>query len=633
MDSGIVDYSYSQDNGSISEGETTITADENEEKVVESIEDKSDFDQKDRTNTSESKEVAITGSISEGETTITADENEDKVESTEDRSDCDQKDRTNTSESKEVAITKDDNSKSHHTEYSSIESKDVEPSIDENTKSEHTEYSSMESLTESSEKSTDEHYNDRKSAIVVGGIKLPEQDDHVSTTDDKANGSLHENKADSSTDQKTECYSDDNKDKDTSDDVVVTQSNNHDDSNTKSESDKEYKKGTCLGDQDGFQEKVVESVQEEDFEQKTECENSVKKEALVGYDSQDTEDETINLDCYSRNFSRLTGTVSDDDYLHTDRKKLFLGANSEDDIAIQYGKMDDEVYYFMMSGKFINELREKKQHLTDNEGKTEEETNNVTCTAGSSEISYQNTENTLLIKPYIQDQETDDRVMKCQDIVEQNTEETSTNTNDGAPTAYEQNTTVASSTEASKVNKQITDYTATEDDGIDENYSGPLFSEMEDMDENREQIEEILSSLNTVPEITSKDDKGNIEDEHEETDVGREKQNTEMDSELPIDATRLTRLSIQDVGKNDSTDLDASNVTVRLAGKIVGYNDTTEDSIPAMTMNETPESDIDYSDSIKSSIHVNSNPETGSQEMVQEKKDKSGNYTEYREGE
>ena len=633
MESGIVDYSYSQDNGSISEGETTITADENEEKVVESTEDKSDFDQKDRTNTSESKEVAITGSISEGETTITADENEDKVESTEDRSDCDQKDRTNTSESKEVAITKDDNSKSHHTEYSSIESKDVEPSIDENTKSEHTEDSSTESLTESSEKSTDEHYNDRKSAIVVGGIKLPEQDDHVSTTDDKANGSLHEDKADSSTDQETECYSDDNKDKDTSDDVVVTQSNNHDDSNTKSESDKEDKKGTCLGDQDGFQEEIVESVQEEDFEQKTESENSVKKEALVGYDSQDTEDETINLDCYSRNFSRLTGTVSDDDYLHTDRKKLFLGANSEDDIAIQYGKMDDEVYYFMMSGKFINELREKKQHLTDNEGKTEEETNNVTCTAGSSEISYQNTENTLLIKPYIEDQETDDRVMKCQDIVEQNTEETSTNRNDGAPTAYEQNTTVASSTEASKVNKQITEDTATEDDGIDENYSGPLFSEMEDMDENREQIEEILSSLNTVPEITSKDDKGNIEDEHEETDVGREKQNTEIDSELPIDATRLTRLSIQDVGKNDSTDLDASNATVRLAGKIVGYNDTTEDSIPAMTMNETPESDIDYSDSIKSSIHVDSNPETGSQEMVQEKKDKSGNYTQYREGE
>ena len=633
MESGIVDYSYSQENGSISEGETTITADENEEKVVESTEDKSDLDQKDRTNTSESKEVAITGSISEGETTITADENEDKVESTEDRSDCYQKDRTNTSEIKEVAITKDDNTESHHTEYRSIESKDVEPSIDENTKSEHTEDSSTESLTESSEKSTDEHYNDRKSAIVVGGIKLPEQDDHVSTTDDKGNASLLEDKADSSTDQETECYSDDNKDKDTSDDVVVTQSNNHDHSNTKSESDKEDKKGTCVGDQDGSQEEIVESVQEEDFEQKTESDNNVKKEALVGYDSQDTEDETINLDCYSRNFSRLTGTVSDDDYLHTDRKKLFLGANSEDDIAIQYGKMDDEVYYFMMSGKFINELREKKQHLTDNEGKTEEETNNVTYTAGSSEISYQNTEKTLLIKPYIEDQETDDRVMKCQDIVEQNTEETSTNRNDGTSTTYEQNTTVASSTEASKVNKQITEDTATEDDGIDEHYSGPLFSEMEDMDENREQIEEILSSLNTVPEITTKDDKGNIEAEHEEAEVGREKQNTEIASELPIDATRLTRLSIQDVGKNDSTDLDASNATVRLAGKIVGYNDTTEDSIPAMTMNETPESDIDYSDSIKSSIHVDSNPETGSQEMVQEKKDKSGNYTQYREGE
>ena len=311
MESGIVDYSYSQENGSISEGETTITADENEEKVVESTEDKSDLDQKDRTNTSESKEVAITGSISEGETTITADENEDKVESTEDRSDCYQKDRTNTSEIKEVAITKDDNTESHHTEYRSIESKDVEPSIDENTKSEHTEDSSTESLTESSEKSTDEHYNDRKSAIVVGGIKLPEQDDHVSTTDDKGNASLLEDKADSSTDQETECYSDDNKDKDTSDDVVVTQSNNHDHSNTKSESDKEDKKGTCVGDQDGSQEEIVESVQEEDFEQKTESDNNVKKEALVGYDSQDTEDETINLDCYSRNFSRLTGTVSE----------------------------------------------------------------------------------------------------------------------------------------------------------------------------------------------------------------------------------------------------------------------------------------------------------------------------------
>ena len=497
------------------------------------------------------------GSISEGETTITADENEDKVESTEDKSDCDQKDRTNSSGSKEVAITKDDKSESHHTEYSSTETKDVECSIEENTKSDHTEDSSTESLTEASDKSTDEHYNDRKSAIVVGGIKLPEQDDHVSTTNEKANGSLHEDKAATSTDQETDCYSDDNKDKDLSDDVVVTQSNNPDDSNTKNESDKEDKKGTCLGDQDGFEEEIVQSVQE-DFEQNTESENSVKKAALVGYDSQETDDETINMDCYSRNFTRLSGTVSDDDYLHTDRKKLFLGANSEDDIAIQYGKMDDEVYYFMMSGKFINELREKKQHLTENEGKTEEETNNVTCTAGSSEISYQNTENTLMIKPYIEDQETDDRVMKCQDIVEQNTEETSTNRNDGAPTAYKQNTTVASSTEASKVNQQITEDTATEDDGIDENYSGPLFSEMEDMDENREQIQEILSSLNTVPEITTKDDKGNIEDEHEKTDVGREKQNTEIDSELPIDATRLTRLSIQDVGKNDSTDLDAS---------------------------------------------------------------------------
>ena len=377
MESGVVDYSYSQDNGSISEGETTITADENE----------------------------------------------DKVESTEDKSDCDQKDRTNSSESKEVAITKDDKSESHHTEYSSTESKDVERSIEENTKSDHAEDSSTESLTEASDKSTDEHYNDRKSAIVVGGIKLPEQDDHVSTTNEKANGSLHEDKAATSTDQETDCYSDDNKDKDLSDDVVVTQSNNPDDSNTKSKSDKEDKKGTCLGDQDGFEEEIVQSVQE-DFEQNTESENSVKKAALVGYDSQETDDETINMDCYSRNFTRLSGTVSDDDYLHTDRKKLFLGANSEDDIAIQYGKMDDEVYYFMMSGKFINELREKKQHLTENEGKTEEETNNVTCTAGSSEISYQNTENTLLIKPYIEDQETDDRVMKCQDIVEQNTEET-----------------------------------------------------------------------------------------------------------------------------------------------------------------------------------------------------------------
>ena len=278
----------------------------------------------------------------------------------------------------------------------------------------------------------------------------------MSTTDDKANGSLHEDKAAASTDQETDCYSDDNKDKDSSDDVVVTQSNNPDDSNTKSESDKEDKKGTCLGDQDGFQEEIVESVQEEDFEQNTESENSVKKAALVGYDSQDTDDETINLDCYSRNFSRLTGTVSDDDYLHTDRKKLFLGANSEDDIAIKYGQMDDEVYYFMMSGKFINELREKKQHLTENEGKTEEETNNVTSTARSSEISYQNTE---------------DRVMKCQDIVEQDTKENSTNRNDGAPTVYEQNTTVASSTEASMANQQITEDKATEDDAMDENDS------------------------------------------------------------------------------------------------------------------------------------------------------------------
>ena len=593
MESGVVDYSYSQDNGSISEGETTITADENE----------------------------------------------DKVESTEDRSYCDQKDRTNSSESKEVAITKDDNSKSHHTEYSSTENKDVEPSIDENTKSEHTEDSSTESLTEASEKSTDEHYNDRESAIVVGGIKLPEQDDHVSTTDDKANGSLHEDKTAASTDQETDCYSDDNKDKDSSDDVVVTQSNNPDDSNTKSESDKEDKKGTCLGDQDGFQEEIVESVQEEDFEQNTESENSVQKAALVSYNSQDTDDETINFDCYSRNFSRLTGTVSDDDYLHTDRKKLFLGANSEDDIAIKYGQMDDEVYYFMMSGKFLNELREKKQHLTENEGKTEEETNNVTSTARSSEISYQNTENTLLINPYIEDQNTEDRVMKWQDIVEQDTKETSTNRNDGALTVYEQNTTVASSTEASKANQQITEDTATEDDAMHENDSGPLFSEMEDLDENREQIQEILSSLNTVPEITTKDDKGNIEDEHEKIDVGREKQNTELDSELPIDATPLTRLSIQDVGQSDSTDLDASNSTVRLAGKIVGYNDSTQESIPAMTIdsnpkvNESPKSDIDYSDSIKSSMHVESTPQTASEEMVQEKKDNSENYTQYREGE
>ena len=456
----------------------------------------------------------------------------------------------------------------------------------------------------------------------------------MSTTDDKGNGSLNEDKAAASTDQETDCYSDDKEEQGSNEDVVVTQSNHHDDSNTKHESDKEKTTNSCVGEQDAIQEEIVQSVQEEDFKENTESKDNDNKAALVGYDSQDTDDETINLDCYSRNFSRLTGTVSDDDYLHTDRKKLFLGANSEDDIAIKYGQMEDEVYYFMMSGKFINELREKKENLTENEGKTQEETNDITSMAGSSEITYQNTENKVMKEAYIEEQNTEEKGITFQD-----TNETSTNANPGLPTDYQQNTTVPSSTGQSKVNQQITEDTVTEDDGMDENNSGPLFSELEDLDENREQIQQILSLLNTIPEITTENTKGNIEQEQEKIEVSTEEQNTEIVSPLPIHATPLTWLSIQDVGQSDSTDLDASNSTVHLAGKIVGYNDTTEESIPAMTMdsnpkvNETPESDIDYSDSIKSSIHVDSNPETGSQEMVQEKKDQTENYTQYREGE
>ena len=84
MESGVVDYSYSQDNGSISEGETTITADENE----------------------------------------------DKVQSSEDKSDCDQKETTKSSQINELELKNDDNTETQDIEYRSAESKDVEPSID-----------------------------------------------------------------------------------------------------------------------------------------------------------------------------------------------------------------------------------------------------------------------------------------------------------------------------------------------------------------------------------------------------------------------------------------------------------------------------------------------------------------------